>query len=100
MGAVSTLSMDVRTARRNAMQRESERLDNDAGRAFRIYLAARQESRPAAEIAVLKAAYEAAARNWSQRANQRQRRNVSERGGRLDRGDLIGEDFDATGVDL
>lgn len=44
-----------------ALERESERLDNDAGRAFRLYLAARFEGRPPAEIAVLKAAYDAAA---------------------------------------
>lgn len=61
MGVVSTRDLDTRSAVRRALQRESERLDNGAGRAFRLYLAARLEGRPVGEIAVLKAAYEAAA---------------------------------------
>lgn len=63
MGDVSTWSLGVRFAESRAMQRESERLDNDAGRAFRLYLAARMERRPSEEIAVLKAAYDAAAKS-------------------------------------
>lgn len=46
---------------RREMQRESERLDNDAGRAFRLYLAARSDGRSPQEISALKAAYESAA---------------------------------------
>lgn len=49
------------TAARGEIERESERLDNAAGRAFRLYLAARSEGRSAQEIAALKAAYEVAA---------------------------------------
>lgn len=49
------------TTVRREIQRESERLDNDAGRAFRLYLAARSEGRSPQEIAALKAAYESAA---------------------------------------
>jgi hypothetical protein len=45
---------------RRESERESERLENAAGRAFRIYLAARSEGRSANEIATLKAAYEVA----------------------------------------
>lgn len=49
------------SANRREIEREGERLDNDAGRAFRLYLAARSEGRSAQEIAALKAAYEVAA---------------------------------------
>jgi hypothetical protein len=47
--------------KRRSIEREGEQLDNDAGRAFRQYLAARRDGLPACEIAALKATYEAAA---------------------------------------
>lgn len=45
---------------RAGLQPDIDQLDNAAGRAFRLYLAARAEARPAQEIAALKKAYELA----------------------------------------
>lgn len=61
MSSVLTGSESVASHARREIERQGEQLDNAAGRAFRLYLAARSEGRPAQEIAALKAAYETAA---------------------------------------
>ena len=79
MSVISNYGRDAQLAHCRTMQRESERLDNDAGRAFRAYLAARSEGRPANEVAVLKAAYEAVAtscRSFRMTANGGEQRSV------------------------